>query len=94
MKCRVVKPARAESFGDYDVRGIWYEENDAMDRAWHITAALRTGIWNKHYWVAEKQFFGVRMNDEAVQVLDPIVDVEPEAKAAILEAIKKWESEA
>jgi hypothetical protein len=99
MKWRVVKPGRAGDFGDYEVRGIWYE-NDAEDRAWHITAALRTGNWNDGYWVAGGEFFrvdwqfGTYSYDSEFQILEPITDVDPEAKKAVLEAIEKWESEA
>jgi hypothetical protein len=99
MTWRVVKPGRAGSFGDYDVRGIWYE-NEAMDRAWSITAALRTGVWNAGYWFVGGKFFSVKMRsgdygqDDSIQIGEEITVIEPEAKAVVVEAIKKWESEA
>ena len=99
MTWRVVKPGRAGDFGDYEVKGLWYE-NDAEDLAWHITAASRTGNWKGSYWVAGGEFFRVKMpsgdysQKDSIEIMEPITDIEPEAKKAVLEAIKKWESEA
>ena len=93
---RIRAGGKVGQFGDFTVQGFPYERDDG-ERAWHIST------WGEYrtvrsYWVSHQKFYGVvihfgDLGGNRIEIYGEVEKLPDEEKGAVLDAIKKWESE-